>query len=183
MVKQAILLLLVLVGAAYAQSQSSPATGMPASHTVSPSVPQAITTTLGVRRNVKPVDNSPAHAKETLPGGLVPLRQPRAGRRDPFISPVVSRPSGPVPGCATGKRCLVIDQMVLKGVVQTVNGMIAVVANSANKAYFLREKDPVFNGYVLRISAEAVVFKENTVDRIGRTGTREVVKKVSAPAV
>jgi hypothetical protein len=183
MVKQAILLLLVLAGAAYAQSQSSPAMGMPASHTVSPSVPQAITTTLGVRRNVKPVDNSPADAKETLPGEVVPLRQPRAGKRDPFISPVVSRPSGPVPGCATGKRCLVIDQMVLKGVVQTANGMIAVVANSANKAYFLREKDPVFNGYVLRISAEAVVFKENTVDRIGRTGTREVVKKVSAPAV
>lgn len=189
MLKRAILLLL-LTAAACAQSrpqqpapagQPSPAMGMPAAHTVSPSVPQAITTTLGVRP--QPKAKSTLSGKETLPGEVVPLRQPRAGRRDPFVSPVVSRPSGPVPGCATGKRCLVIDQMVLKGVVQTMNGMIAVVANSANKAYFLREKDPVFNGYVVRITADAVVFKENTVDRVGRTGSREVVKKVSAPAV
>jgi len=60
--------------------------------------------------------------------------------------------------------------------------MIAVVANSINKAYFLHENDPVFNGYVVRITGDSVVFKENIVDRIGRQGTREVVKKVTAPS-
>ena len=59
--------------------------------------------------------------------------------------------------------------------------MIAVVANSIIKAYFLHENDPVFNGYVVRITGDSVVFKENTVDHVGHQGTREVVKRVTPP--
>src|SRR5690349_8658117 len=59
------------------------------------------------------------------------------GKRDPFISPVVNRQSGS--GCSTGKKCLDIEQIALHGVVKSDNGMIAVVTNSLNKAYFLRE--------------------------------------------
>jgi len=110
--------------------------------------------------------------------------RPKSGKRDPFVSPI-STASGPVlpaSSCSSGKRCLVIDQLVLRGVVRTATGMIAVVANSVNKAYFLHENDPVFNGYVSRITGDSVVFKENTVDHIGRKGTREVVKKVTPPS-
>jgi len=107
------------------------------------------------------------------------------GKRDPFVSPI-STASGPVlPGsnCASGKRCLVIDQLVLRGVVRTATGMIAVVANGVNKAYFLHENDPVFNGYVLHITGDSVVFKEDVVDHMGRRSSREVVKKVTTPSV
>ena len=93
-----------------------------------------------------------------------------------------SHANGPI-NCGTGKRCLVIDQTNLQGVVKAPNGMIAVVANSANKAYFLRENDPVYNGYVMRITPDTVVFRETITDKLGRTSTREVVKKVNAPAV
>ncbi|HYN15116.1 MAG TPA: hypothetical protein VES66_04920 [Terriglobales bacterium] len=112
-----------------------------------------------------------------------PERNPGLGKRDPFISPISTAPGArPASNCSSGKRCLVIDQLVLRGVVKTANGMIAVVANSVNKAYFLRENDPVFNGYVVRITGDSVVFKENTVDRIGHQATREVVKRVTAPS-
>ena len=103
------------------------------------------------------------------------------GRRDPFISPVVSRASGPA--CSVGKRCLAIDQILVRGVVKSDTGMIAVVVNSMNKAYFLKENDPVFNGYVLRITGDSVVFKETYQDRLGKELTREVVKKITTPAV
>lgn len=107
-----------------------------------------------------------------------------AGKRDPFISPVVARlAGGPGASCTTGKRCLVVDQLSLRGVVRTTSGWIAVVANQANKAYFLRENDPIFNGYVLKITGDSVVFKENVLDNMGRQSSREVVKKVNAPAV
>lgn len=108
-----------------------------------------------------------------------------AGKRDPFISIVQARggPGGPGVTCTTGKRCLVIDQLVLRGVVRTQSGMIAVVANAANKAYFLRENDPVFNGFVSKITGDSVIFRENVMDNLGRQTQREVVKKVSAPAV
>ena len=103
------------------------------------------------------------------------------GRRDPFISPVVSHAGGS--GCSTGKKCLEIGAINLRGVVRAESGFIAVVSNSLNKAYFLRENDPVFNGYVVKITGDSIVFQETLQDRLGKTFTREVVKKITAPAV
>jgi Tfp pilus assembly protein PilP len=103
------------------------------------------------------------------------------GRRDPFVSPVVSRAGGS--GCSTGKKCLEIGAINLRGVVHAESGFIAVVSNSLNKAYFLRENDPVFNGYVVKITGDSIVFQETVQDRLGKTFTREVVKKITTPAV
>ena len=105
-----------------------------------------------------------------------------AGRRDPFVSPVVNR-SMLGSGCSSGKRCLTIDQINLKGVVKADTGMIAVVVNTLNKAYFLRENDPVFNGYVVRITGDSIIFKETVQDRLGKSFTREVTKKITTSAV
>jgi hypothetical protein len=103
------------------------------------------------------------------------------GKRDPFFSPVVQEPSGS--GCSTGKKCLEIGQINVRGVVKSENGFIAVVTNSLNKAYFLRENDPVFNGYVVRITGDTVVFQETVQDKLGKASTREVVKRIFTPAV
>ena len=103
------------------------------------------------------------------------------GRRDPFISPVVSHAGGS--NCNTGKKCLEIGAINLKGVVRAESGFIAVVSNNMNKAYFLRENDPVFNGYVMKITGDSIVFQETLQDRLGKTFTREVVKKITTPAV
>ena len=104
------------------------------------------------------------------------------GRRDPFVSPVVAH-SMAGSGCSTGKRCLAIDQIALKGVVRSDNGMIAVVVNAVNKAYFLRENDPVFNGYVVKITGDSIIFKETLQDKLGKPFEREVTKKINTPAV
>jgi Tfp pilus assembly protein PilP len=104
----------------------------------------------------------------------------KTGKRDPFLSPV--RTGGPS-ACAAGRKCLIVDQMVLKGIVKSQEGYIAVVENSAQRAYFLREKDPVFNGVVTKITADSIMFRELVVDRLGKTSSRVVTKRVSAPAV
>jgi hypothetical protein len=111
-----------------------------------------------------------------------PKHSTAPGKRDPFISPIRANENGPL-NCASGKRCLVVDQTNLQGIVKAPNGMIAVVSNSANKAYFLRENDPVYNGYVMRITPDTVVFREQVTDKFGKKFTREVVKKVNAPVV
>jgi Tfp pilus assembly protein PilP len=103
------------------------------------------------------------------------------GKRDPFFSPVVQAPTGA--GCSTGKKCLEIGQINLRGVVKSESGFIAVVTNSLNKAYFLHENDPVFNGYVMKITGDSVVFQETVQDKLGKPLTREVVKKIFTPAV
>ena len=119
----------------------------------------------------------PAKAK-----GDVPKQINLSSRRDPFVSPVVNR-SMMGSGCSVGKRCLSIDQINLKGVVKADSGMIAVVVNSLNKAYFLRENDPVFNGYVVKITGDSIIFKETIQDRLGKAMTREVTKKITTSAV
>jgi hypothetical protein len=102
------------------------------------------------------------------------------GKRDPFFSPVVQQNGS---GCSTGKKCLEIGNINLRGVVKSDNGFIAVVTNNLNKAYFLRENDPVFNGYVVRITGDSVVFQETVQDKLGKPLTREVVKRIFTPAV
>jgi hypothetical protein len=103
------------------------------------------------------------------------------GKRDPFFSPVVQQNSGS--GCSTGKKCLEIGQINVRGVVKAETGFIAVVTNTLNKAYFLHENDPVFNGFVVRITGDSVVFKETMQDKLGKPFTREVVKRITTPAV
>jgi AMIN domain-containing protein len=102
------------------------------------------------------------------------------GKRDPFFSPVVQQNGS---GCSTGKKCLEIGAINLRGVVKSDSGFIAVVTNNLNKAYFLRENDPVFNGYVVKITGDSVVFQETIQDKLGKPFTREIVKRIFTPAV
>ena len=132
-----------------------------------------------------PVAAGPAAAPEaeasTEDQAALTSKNSANGRRDPFISPVVSHTGGS--GCSTGKKCLEIGAINLRGVVHAESGFIAVVSNNMNKAYFLRENDPVFNGYVVKITGDSIVFQETVQDRLGKTFTREVVKKITTPAV
>jgi hypothetical protein len=123
----------------------------------------------------------PAEAAETEQPVTPDSKNSANGRRDPFLSPVVSHAGGS--GCSTGKKCLEIGAINLRGVVRSQNGFIAVVSNGLNKAYFLRENDPVFNGYVVKITGDSIVFQETLQDRLGKSFTREVVKKITTPAV
>lgn len=128
---------------------------------------------VAVEDNKVPVDsNKDGHKTISMAGG----------RRDPFLSPVVNRGMGGS-GCSTGKRCLAVDQIALTGIVKSDAGMIAVVVNAMNKAYFLRENDPVFNGYVVKITGDSIIFKETLQDKLGKSFTREVTKKITTPAV
>ena len=102
------------------------------------------------------------------------------GNRDPFFSPVVQQTGA---GCSTGKKCLEIGAINVRGVVKSDTGFIAVVTNNLNKAYFLRENDPVFNGYVVKITGDSVTFQETVQDKLGKSFTREVVKRIITPAV
>jgi Tfp pilus assembly protein PilP len=138
-------------------------------------------------------ETKPAAAAVVKPSGASKVaeasKQPKpeekkwamSGKRDPFFSPVVQQQGGS--GCSSGKKCLEIGNINLRGVVKSDAGFIAVVTNSLNKAYFLRENDPVFNGYVVRITGDSVVFQETLQDKLGKPFTREVVKRIFTPAV
>jgi Tfp pilus assembly protein PilP len=102
------------------------------------------------------------------------------GKRDPFFSPVIQQQGS---GCSTGKKCLEINAINLRGVVKSESGFIAVVTNNIGKAYFLHENDPVFNGFVVKITGDSIVFQETVQDKLGKSSTHEVVKRIFTPAV
>lgn len=150
---------------------------------------------MGMAVGAAPESSKPAHgrhpvvavAEQKPPAPDTPKEEANktytmTGRRDPFLSPVVSR-TAIGSGCSTGKKCLAIDQISLRGVVKADSGMIAVVVNALDKAYFLHENDPVFNGFVVRITGDSIIFKETVQDRLGKPVVREVTKKITTPAV
>jgi hypothetical protein len=131
----------------------------------------------------------PAEGAAVAPSGAQPAKASPStvkavgGGRDPFISPI-SQASAAAAVCTSGgKRCLMIDRIRLKGVVRSESGFIAVVVNTANRAYFLRENDPLMNGYVLRVTSNTITFKETSKDRAGHPTAREVTLTLSGPAV
>lgn len=121
--------------------------------------------------------------KPVLPPTPVVDTRKYSGRRDPFVNPIVRQSTEHSANCATGKRCLVIGQITLKGIIVADGGMLAIVENAATRTYFLRVNDPLFDGVVEHITRDSITFRENVSDSLGRPlGTREVVKKIVAPA-
>jgi hypothetical protein len=176
-----------------AQTASPAQASKPQAATVSPAnSAKAVAPKTTAKKTTKvavdqPKEPKPAVAVEDKKNPVDPKKDEHkismaGGRRDPFVSPVVNHSMGGS-GCSTGKRCLAVDQIALTGIVKSDAGMIAVVVNAMNKAYFLRENDPVFNGYVVKITGDSIIFKETMQDKLGKSFTREVTKKISTPAV
>ena len=141
---------------------------------------QAKTTVVAAKPAAAPVANAPVKTAEAAKPKPEEKKWAMNGNRDPFFSPVVQRNGS---GCSTGKKCLEIGAINVRGVVKSDSGFIAVVTNNLNKAYFLRENDPVFNGYVVKITGDSVTFQETVQDKLGKSFTREVVKRILTPAV
>jgi Tfp pilus assembly protein PilP len=181
-----------------AVTKPTPAMNKPASQTVTSKTPAptkaAPKMTAPVSAKAKPAPSpmapKKAEAKIAKPAKSAEKKDAKvvvktAGRRDPFVSPVrlQEEKMKSTSVCTTGARCLVIDQVVLKGIVKTQSGMIAMVENAAKKQYNLREKDPVFNGSVMKISGDSIVFRETITDNLGHQSAKEVVKRVTAPVI
>lgn len=169
-----ILMAVTLASVAAAQTSATKSAAKPA-----PATKPAVTKPAAA----KPAVAAPATETAAKPAAKTSTKY--SARRDPFINPVKMRAEKMTQSatCATGARCLVADQVTLKGVVKTQQGMIAMVENTSRKQYNLREKDPIYNGFVLKITGDSVVFKESITDNSGRPTTREVVKRVTVPVV
>lgn len=107
-----------------------------------------------------------------------------AERRDPFRSLVAETQVEPGAGgrqLPPGKRGLVVSQLVLKGIVFGSLGKYAIVTMAGKeRAFFLRVRDRLYDGVVVEILPDRVVFRERARDLFGRTVERDVVKQLAA---
>lgn len=102
-------------------------------------------------------------------------------RRDPFKSLLVTnRPTlagGPRPDGIPG---LLIDEILLSGIIQTADGFVAQVqASDRKKSYLLEVGARLYDGDVVRITPNEVIFKQNVRDPTALKPFREVVKKLN----
>jgi hypothetical protein len=118
--------------------------------------------------------------EEVLAGGNGFTYDP-GNRRDPFKSLLIApdRPEfrGPRPEGIPG---LLIDEIDLKGIFRTARGYVAQVnASNQKKSYLLKEGDQLYDGDVVSIGKNEVVFKQIVQDPTALKPFREVVKSLN----
>ena len=108
----------------------------------------------------------------------------KLARRDPFESLIGRKQAQDAlaKNLPPGKAGLQVGTLRLDGIVKSVNGMIAVVANPQQRTYFLREGDQLYDGKVEKISMEGVTFHEEGKDAFGKPVEREVNKRLYSSA-
>jgi len=108
-------------------------------------------------------------------------------RRDPFLNPLHLQKNVnldeevdrglPPPGIAG----TYIAQAAFQGVSIRDDRRLAVIRGVDSRAYFLKEGDRLFDGYVKTIQLDSITFVRETKLRSGKTLTQDVTKKLRTP--
>jgi len=155
-----------------AQTQPSPQASKPKAKATKKAAPLAPTAKGGSGEESGAAANSSA---EKVPAA--------APRRDPFL-PLISerKETGGMEHLPPGKAGLVITTVRVDGTVRSEEGMIAVLSNSDQHVYFVREGDRLYDGDVEKIGLDGVTFRQNSKDAFGKPVERVVTKRIYASA-
>ena len=115
-----------------------------------------------------------------VPAAPEPKGYDEGGRRDPFVSLLVSkkpvatssaRPKAGLPGVS-------LADISVKGVVQNNKGIVAVLEAPGGKSYVARSKDKLADAVIKSIDPDGVVFVQQVVDALGVARPRDVRKSL-----
>jgi Tfp pilus assembly protein PilP len=98
------------------------------------------------------------------------------GRRDPFRSLLVRNTSERTRLRPPGLAGVMVEEIDLQGTIRTKSGWMAFVRSADNRSYVLRRGQALFDGEVLEITANEVVFRQNVNDPTNPKPFREVTK-------
>lgn len=101
------------------------------------------------------------------------------GRRDPFVS-LVNRGTEPGPRVRgqrpDGVKGLLVNEVVVRGILRSEGGWIAMVGAPDGKTYTVRTGDRLMDGTVRSINAQMLVFLQDVDDPLSLEKQREVRK-------
>lgn len=118
-----------------------------------------------------------------IPSTVAGIRYNSGSRRDPFLSPVEPKKAPvdeeesrgtPPPGIAGTP----IEKALLQGVSIRDTGRIAVIRGADGRAYFLREGDQLFDGYLKTIDIDSITLVRETRMRSGKVRHQAVTKRL-----
>jgi len=121
-----------------------------------------------------------AEAASAKPPVEKPAEEMPTVRRDPFDTLLTKARASNAPpeNLPPGKAGLIVDTLRINGIVHSANGMIAIVSNSQQRVYFLREGDKLYDGSVEKIALDAISFHEIGKDAFGKPLERVVTKRL-----
>ena len=161
--------LLVLLAASAASAQAPAAAPTP-----QPTKPAAV---------IAPVPESPGQSmiegEESALAGRAYSYDP-AGRRDPFRSLLVREQNKGGLERPPGIAGISIDDLVVHGIWKTKAGYVAQIRATDNKSYLIRSGDLLYDGEVVRVGPNEVVFRQNITDPQSVKPFREVTKQLNA---
>ncbi len=133
----------------------------------------------GAQKGAEDIDQLLAGEEQVLAGEGYSYEP--GSRRDPFKSLLVTTqlPSsrGPRPEGIPG---LLIDEVIVTGIFHTDRGYVAQVQSAENeKSYLVKEGDQLYDGDILRITDNEIVFKQIVQDPTALKPFREVVKTLN----
>ena len=101
-----------------------------------------------------------------------------AGRRDPFRALLVRPEDRALGARPPGVAGMSVDEIVIHGIWKTRSGYVAQVRATDNKSYLVRQGDLLYDGEVIRVGANEVVFRQNINDPQSVKPFREVTKQL-----
>lgn len=103
------------------------------------------------------------------------------GRRDPFKSldvvTAIQATTAPIVR-PPGLKGQLVSEINVVGIVKSKDGYMALANGYRGKTFFIHSKDELYDGKVLQIKSDTVVFSQTLTDNLGRKITHEVVKKL-----
>lgn len=168
----AVLLLAVSSLAVRPAAAQSPGAG-------APTAPSAPSNTAEATAATTSVDDILAGEEDVLAGTTYSYDP--GSRRDPFRSLLAAKGKAERKGALPeGIPGLLIEEIDLTGIFRTSRGFVAqVLASNKEKSYLIREGDQLYDGDVVSITQQEVVFKQIVNDPTVIKPFREVIKKLS----
>jgi hypothetical protein len=133
------------------------------------------------------------HREQIVPNVETPMKTvgvlyQSGNHADPFLNPLLTakkeKPADeevargvPPPGIAG----TYIDQAVLQGIALRDGGRLAIVRGADTRAYFLKEGDRLFDGYLKTIDSDSITLIRETKMRSGKVLTQDVTKRLRKP--
>ena len=136
----------------------------------------------GEKTPAAPAHAAPATPVPTSQAVVVPTYKYEAkGRRDPFrsldVSATIQASTAPTVR-APGLKGQLVSEINLAGIVKSKNQYMAMATGYRGKTYFLQPNDDLYDGKVIEIKSDAVVFSQTLTDNQGKRLSQRVIKKL-----
>jgi len=105
------------------------------------------------------------------------------GRRDPFVSVLGTGAPQPAIGIGTQQRPvgpagMTVDEVSVRGVMQSRGRLIAMIQGPDNKAYVVHAGDKLLDGVIKAVTIQGLVIVQEVNDPLSLVKQREVTKRL-----